>query len=113
MLCGKTFFRSIAVDNPEHLRKSLLLNKEFITSFKLFLNKDDYSDLKQTSRLMHQYYSEDVNAPIELKKSIRLMKKSNTDMKELKKSLSTKLIHSSSKNTKRIKAKMSRKIVDF
>jgi len=61
-------FRNVAVKNPEQLRKALLKGDEFITSPKKFMNKSGFADLKQDARLMHQFYSEKVNAPIELNK---------------------------------------------
>lgn len=67
MLGGRTFFRSIVVKDPEDLRKSIMQNKEFITSPKMFCNKEDFSELKQNNRLVHQFYSTEVNAPVELK----------------------------------------------
>ena len=50
----------------------------------MFVDKHEFSDLKQNSRLMHQFYSTDVNAPTELQKSTRFMKKSEADVKQLK-----------------------------
>ena len=84
MLGGKTFFRSIVADDPEKLRKSLLQNQDYYTHPKMFVDKHEFSDLKQNSRLMHQFYSTDVNAPTELQKSTRFMKKSDADVKQLK-----------------------------
>lgn len=63
----------------------------------------------QNSRLMHQFYYNEVNAPVELKKSIRLMKKNKVDMKELKKSFSAQLIdHNQKKSSLQISAEMSK-----
>lgn len=81
---GQTFYNSIVVNDIDQLRKSLLQNKEYITSPKKFLSKQEFSELKQNSRLMHQFYSTDVNAPVELKQSTRFLKKSGSNMKALK-----------------------------
>jgi hypothetical protein len=80
---GQTFYQSIVIDDPEKLRQSLLKNQEHFTSSKKFLDKSEYSNIKQNSRLMHHYYSNEANAPVELRKDIRLMKKDGTDMKKL------------------------------
>ena len=67
MMGGPTFFQTITVDDPEKLRQSIMKDSEYYTSPKLFLSKNDFSELKQNSRLMHQYYSNEPNVPIELK----------------------------------------------
>lgn len=114
MMYGKQLYSSITVDDPEKLRQSILRNLEYQTGPKLLLKKGDFSNLKQNSRLMHQFYSEEVNAPVELKKSIRLMKKSDANMKALKRSLSTQILDPNSRKSQiRIKAQMSKKIIDF
>ena len=64
---GRTYFRSIIVEDQEKLRQSIAKDEEWTTSPKLFLEKSDYSDLKNTNRLMHHFYSTEENIPIELK----------------------------------------------
>lgn len=113
MMGGTTFFRSITAEDPELLRQSLLKKGEFLSPPKKFMDKKEFSELKETSRLMHQYYSTDVNAPIELKKETRFMKKIDTNMKQLKKAASSQFLHSTIEKQSKIRAKMSRKIIDF
>jgi hypothetical protein len=113
MMGGKTNFRSIAVQDSEQLRQSLLKGKEYISSPKMFLDKQEFAELKQNSRLMHQFYSKDPNAPLELRKSTRLMKKTGTSMKQIKKPIIINYLNQNTKQEQQVRATMSKRIVDF
>lgn len=84
LLGGRCMFRSHAIKDPEELRKAILKGEVYVTSPKKFLNKKDFAELKQDSRLMHQFYSSSINAPVELNKEFRFMKKENVDLKKIK-----------------------------
>ena len=110
---GHTFFRTITADDPEKLRQSIIKDNEYITSPKLFLTKNDFSELKQNSRLMHQYYSKEPNAPMEINKQLRFMRKTDVNMKELKKTLSQKYISNNQQRVRITQDQMAKKIIDF
>lgn len=84
LLGGRSMFRSHIIKNPQQLRNAILKGEFYVTSPKKFLNKKEFAELKQNSRLMHQYYSSNINAPVELNKKYRFMKKDHIDLKKLK-----------------------------